>query len=111
MAVTIDLGRVVGEAGKDSVQKYNYSLVFPASGWTEQSDGSFTQQAIADGMLASDSAHVDIDMCEATKDNYYALVDAWGMITRAQTQSGSLLLTSFDGAPEVDLTVKVEVIR
>ena len=111
MAQIIDLGRVIGPAGKDGVQLHRFSLQFPASGWTEQQDGSFIQQVTADGVLDSDSAHVDIDMSAATMDNYSDLVDAWGMISRAQTQDGGLLLTAFDGAPEIDLTVKMEVFR
>lgn len=97
--------------GGSVLKRTKYSLSFPASGWKEQSDGSFTQQVSASGVLASDSAYVDIDMSSATMDNYSDLVDAWGMVSRAQTQDGSLLLTAFDGAPEIDLTVKVEVFR
>lgn len=97
--------------GGSVLKRTKYSLFFPASGWTEQQEGSFTQQVTADGVLSSDSAYVDIDMSGATVDNYSDMVDAWGMITRAQTQDGSLLLTAFDGAPEIDLTVKVEVFR
>lgn len=97
--------------GGSVLTKIKYSLHFPASGWAEQQDGSFTQQATAEGMLSSDSALVDIDMSGATVDTYGDMSDAWSAISRAQTQNGSLLLTAFDGAPEVDLTVKVEVFR
>lgn len=97
--------------GGSVLTRTKYSLYFPASGWTEQQDGSFTQRATADGVLASDTAYVDIDMSAATMDNYSDLVDAWGTIVKAQTQDGGLMLTAFDGAPEVDLTVKMEVFR
>ena len=88
-----------------------YLLNFPVSGWVKQQDGSFVQQAVADGVLENDSAYVDIDMTDANADNYSDIVDAWGMIARAQTQDGGLVLTSYDSAPEVDITVKMEVFR
>ena len=91
--------------------KTKYLLHFPASGWVEQQDGSFVQQAVADGVLESDSAYVDIDMTDANADNYSDIVDAWGMIARAQTQDGGLVLTLYDSSPEVDITVKMEVFR
>ena len=97
--------------GGSVLSKIKYSLFFPASGWIEQQDGSFTQQATAEGMLSSDSAIVDVDMSVATVDTFGDMSDAWSAISRAQTQNGSLLLTAFDGAPEIDLTVKVEVFR
>lgn len=97
--------------GGSVLTKIKYSLHFPASGWAERQDGSFTQQAAAEGMLSSDSALVDIDMSGATVDTFGDMSDAWSAISCAQTQNGSLLLTAFDGAPEIDLTVKVEVFR
>ena len=111
MAATIDLGKVVGADGKDSVQKYNYTLSFPASNWTKQSDGSYTQKVTASGMLASDYAIVDVDMSGATADTFGDLLDAWSAVSRAQTQAGGLLLTCFENAPAVNLPVKAEVIR
>jgi hypothetical protein len=88
-----------------------HTLSFPASGWVEQSDGSFTQQVAVEGILETNYAHVDIDMSSATVDTFADLQDAWALINRAQSIDGGVLLTAFDGAPEVDLVVKLEVIR
>lgn len=97
-------------AGK-VLNKTRFSLYAPASGWTEQADGSFTQQISADGMLETDSCYVDIDMSDATADTFEALSAAWSMVSKATTQNGSLLIVSFSGAPETDMTIKAEVFR
>ena len=88
-----------------------YTLLFPANGWVAQDDGSYTQQVAVENILATDYAIVDIDMSLATMDIYSDLQDAWTLINRAQSVDGGVVLTAFDGAPEIDLTVKLEVIR
>ena len=101
-----------GERGADGVMlRRLYTLNYPADGWTQQEDGSFTQFAAAEGMLASDVAHVDLDGSCMTADNFSALTQAWSEILHAQTQDGGLKLVCFEEAPETDLPVIAEVIR
>lgn len=100
-----------GVQGGTVLKRMQFSLDVPASGWTEQADGSYTQTVTAEGVLESDSAYVDINMSAATVDTYGDLADAWAMVSRAQTQAGALMLTAFDGAPDIDMTVKMEVYR
>ena len=105
------LAALTGPRGYDGVMsRHMFSLLFPASGWAEQSDGSFTQQIAAD-VSASDYGHVDLDTSAVTADTYADASGAWAMIAKAQTVDGGVLLTSFAGAPEMDIPVKVEVIR
>lgn len=101
-----------GEKGADGVMtRHLFVLSFTSAGWVEQGDGSFTQLATVDGMLETDAAHVDLDMIGVTTETYSDVQEAWTLVARAQTQNGGLLLTCYDGAPEIDLPVKVEVIR
>lgn len=101
-----------GQDGEDGVMtRHVYTLSFPAASWVEQEDGSYTQLAAATDMLATDYAHVDLDMSTVTAETYSAVQEAWALVARAQTQDGGLLLTCFDGAPEADLALKAEVIR
>ena len=105
------LAALTGPRGYDGVMsRHMFYLSFPASGWTEQADGSFTQQIAAD-VSAADNGHVDLDMDQIAADAYVDISGAWAMIARAQTADGSVILTSFSGAPSVDIPVKVEVIR
>lgn len=100
-----------GEKGADGVMtRHIFSLVFPASGWTAQEDGSFVQLAEAD-VLETDAAHVDLDAGAVEAAQAAGTQEAWARVFRAQTQEGGLLLTAIDGAPEVDLPVRMEVIR
>ena len=105
------LEALTGPRGADGVMsRHMFSLRFPASGWAEQADGSFTQQIAAD-VSASDYGHIDLDTGEVTADTYAQAAAAWAMIARAQTVDGGVLLTSFAGAPGTDIPVKLEVIR
>ena len=105
------LAALTGPRGYDGVMsRHMFYLSFPASGWTEQADGSFAQQIAAD-VSASDNGHIDLDMDQIAADAYADISGAWAMIARAQTADGSVVLTSFSGAPEMDIPVKVEVIR
>lgn len=101
-----------GPKGEDGVMtRHLFQLVFPAEGWTEQEDGSFTQTAAAGDMLETDAAHVDLDMSAVTKETYADVSGAWAQVARAQTQNGGLKLTCYDGAPQTGLPVRAEVIR
>lgn len=105
------LEALTGPKGADGVMtRRMYHLGFPASGWQEQADGSFAQQAAAD-VLSTDVGHIDLDTGALTADTYADASAAWAMIARAQTVDGGVILTSFSGAPGADIAVKLEVIR
>lgn len=87
-----------------------YTLSFPVSGWVLGSDGAYTQQVAVSGLTQNNNGHVDIDMSSATVNTAADLQDAWAMVGRAQSIAGALKLTCFDGAPEIDISVKLEVI-
>ena len=105
------LAALTGPRGYDGVMsRHMFYLHFPADGWQENEDGGFSQQIAAD-VSASDSGHVDLNMDLISADAYADVSGAWAMIARAQTVAGGVLLTSYAGAPEIDIPVKVEVIR
>ena len=90
-----------------------HRIIFPfhSSGWTEQDDGRFTQLSELSGITSETRAcSIDIDMSNATVDNISDLRDAWSVIDIAETVDGGILLTAFDGAPEIDFNVIVEVL-
>ena len=101
-----------GRKGEDGVMmRCMFELAFPASDWTEQEDGSFVQTAGAEGMLETDVAHVDLDMSAVTPQSYADVSGAWALVAGAKTQDGGMMMICYDGAPDVDLAVKAEVIR
>lgn len=101
-----------GERGSDGVMvRRMYALSYPASGWTQQEDGSFVQTAAAEGMRESDVAHVDVDLSGMAAQSCGDVIKAWNMILHAATQDGKLMLTCFEEAPQTDLPVIAEVIR
>ena len=87
-----------------------YTLSFPASGWTRESNGTYTQQVSVNGLTANNNGHVDIDMSGATVDTAADIQSAWALVGRAQSINGALLLTCYGSTPEINLTVKLEVI-
>jgi len=105
------LAALTGPKGADGVMaRTMYYLSFPASGWTEQVDGSFTQQASA-SVLSTDVGNIDLDTSAVTANTYADVSGAWAMIAKAQTVDGGVILTSFSGEPSADIAVKLEVIR
>lgn len=107
--VFFDDGSALNDKTFTHVNRYTLSVSTEA--WNTESDGSYTQLIAIEDMLESDYAHVDVDMSSITTDTYADVQDAWALVSRAQTQDGGLLLTCFEGAPEIDLTLKAEVIR
>lgn len=108
-SVNDQTGKVILSA--DDIGIKFYTLLFPANGWVAQDNGSYTQQVAVENILATNYALIDIDMSSATIDTFEDLQDAWALINRAQSVDGGILLTAFNGAPEIDLVVKLEVIH
>lgn len=96
----------------DTVEMVNItevSAVLSASGWSEEEP--YTQTVSADDVLGSDKAFVDVDMTGATTlDEMLALMGGWGLILKADTGSDTVTFTAA-GIPEIDIPVKVKVVR
>ena len=86
-----------------------HTVSLSASGWTQQSDGTYTQTASISGVTASKKAVVDVNMSAATTSTYEALTEAWSLIGRAFTVSGGVTFVCYLGKPTTNLSVNVEV--
>lgn len=88
-----------------------YTVSLPASGWVEQSNGTFAQTASIPGLQVTDRAVVDINLAIATTSTYATLREAWFLIGRAYTVSNGITFVCYDGsAPGTNLLVNVEVL-
>lgn len=88
----------------------SYSVSLTASGWAEQSDGTYAQTASVSGITASDIAIVDVDMSAVTTSTYEAISEAWSLVGRAYTVANGVTFVCYVGMPTTDMTVKVEVL-
>lgn len=90
--------------------KHNkFSITVPASGWSG-SAAPYTQVIAVSGILASDNPHYGIAYSGNHSDKV-AQKEAFSFIDDLDTADGSVTMTCFDGKPNVDLTIQMEVNR
>lgn len=82
----------------------------PAASWAEVSDGRYSQTVAVPGMLASDSPSVDVYLDGLTTDQENAIADAWGGIVKMIPADGSAVFY-FNTQPELDIPIKIKVVR
>ena len=70
----------------------------------------FTQSISLAGILASDTPHIT-PVFSTTNATAKSQKEAWGLVSKAVTNNGSITFTCFDSKPTVALTLQIEVIR
>lgn len=100
------------QAVYDGVQLVNvnqFTGTLLASGWS--GEGPYTQTITANGVLGADKPKVDVDLTNAfTLEELEELNSAWGGILKA-TPTANGVVFYFGSIPEIDIPVKIEVIR
>ena len=86
-------------------------IAMPAGEWTQDADGRYAQEAAVPGILETDAAWIDLDMTDATAQTAEALMEGWARVCQAKTMDGGIRVICLEEPPEVDMTVKVWVIR
>lgn len=85
-----------------------YTATLTAEGWS--ASAPYTQTVAVAGILATDNPIVDIVLSGATETAQNEL-EAWGNISRIQTQDGNILATCFDDKLTVALNVQLKVVK
>lgn len=99
------------QAVYDGVEKVNLQEIratLLASGWT--SAAPYMQTVEADGLLPSDEPIWEVDMSGANYDEKVALNAAWANILDADSGTNTATYT-FTAIPEIDVPVKIKVVR
>ena len=100
------------QAVYDGVEKVNIieeSATLLASGWS--ADEPYSQTVVVDGILGADKPFVDVDMDSAyTADDMKALSAAWAGALKATAGTNTVTVYMLD-LPEVDIPIKVKVVR
>ena len=96
----------------DTVEKVNlleFTGTLSASGWSSSSP--FTQDVTATGLLGSDTPFVDINMAAVTDlADMQALSDVWVSLFKA-TAGANKVTVVFGSKPEIDIPIKIKVVR
>lgn len=111
VALLSDMQKALQEVyeGIEKVNLIERTATLLASGWS--AEAPYTQTVAADGVLGSDAAFVDVDLTAAlTADEMSALNDAWGGVLKATAGTGSVTVV-FSDVPEVDIPIKIKVVR
>ena len=100
------------QAVYDGVEKVNLikkTGTLLVSGWT--GDGPCTQTIAIDGVLPADDPDLDLNLAGVTDEEEMAtLNDAWGLLLKGTTGTGSVTVI-FSDLPEVDIPIKIKVVR
>lgn len=84
-----------------------YTVTLPA-GW--QGTGPYTQQASVPGLSGADTALAGV-VLSGQADSDRALLQAWNMVDRLETLDGSIKATSYRGAPQIGLPLRLKVVK
>lgn len=100
------------QAVYDGVEKVNLMEIkatLLASGWSATEP--YTQTVAAGGLLGSDEPFWEVDMSKATShDEKRAFNDAWANILDADSGTNSATF-EFMAVPEIDIPIKIKVVR
>lgn len=100
------------QAVYEGVEKVNIierSATLLASGWS--GEGPCTQTVEAAGVLSADSPFVELNLATITDAEEMAnLNDAWGSVLKGESGTDAVTLT-FADLPEVDIPIKIKVVR
>ena len=111
VALLSDMQKALQEVyeGVEKVNIIERTATLLASGWS--AEAPYTQTVAADGILGADAAFVDVDLTAAlTADEMSATNDAWGAVLKATAGTGSVTVV-FSDVPEVDIPIKIKVVR
>ena len=111
VALLSDMQKALQEVyeGVEKVNIIERTATLLASGWS--AEAPYSQTVAADGILGADAAFVDVDLTAAlTVDEMSALNDAWGAVLKATAGTGSVTVV-FSDVPEVDIPIKIKVVR
>ncbi len=90
-----------------SVTEFTGTLA--VDGWTDAAP--YTQSITTTGVLAADKPFVDVDMTNATSaEDMETLQDAWSNIVKATADANVVSFVALE-LPEIDIPVKVKVVR
>lgn len=87
-----------------------YQATFPASGWS--ASVPYTQTVSVPDILSTDYPLVDVNMDgAATQASGDALVEAWAMVGRISTASGTITGYCYDEKPTVNIPIIIKVVN
>lgn len=96
----------------DDVEKVNIietNATLFVSEWSEEEP--YSQTIDVPGILGADNPFVDVDLSGAfTADDINALVSAWAGVTKATANTNALTVYMSD-VPEVNISIKIKVVR
>ena len=86
------------------------AFVAPASGWSQESTGRYTQIiAVANITSQTQCNLIDIDMTNVTESNIADIKQAWGFVDNAEYDDTGVKLTCFTDAPTIDIPLIIDI--
>lgn len=85
------------------------SVSLSASGWAEQSDGTYAQTVSVADVTADNQIIVDCALSGSDVDADIAVLEAWGCVNRCSQAAGSLTFYCYGDVPTVAIPLNVVV--
>lgn len=80
-----------------------------STSWTEQADGSYAQTVTVSGVTASNQIIVDVALSGTDIEADIAVLEAWGMVNRADQAANALTFYCYGDVPTVAIPLNVVV--
>lgn len=90
-------------------KRFTAGVSLSATGWA-MSGGVYSQTVQVDGILETDRPHYGV-VYSGTAEEMIAQKDAYALVDDLDTAVGSVTVYCFDGKPDVDLNIQMEVNR
>ena len=97
------------ETSRKAAKTVTLTCTLPASGWSGAAP--YSQTVSVSGLTEANSAHVlATAVLSDTQSLAQSQQEAWNMLSRIKAAAGSITATCYEEKPEVDLTVRLEVL-
>lgn len=100
---------MITDEGGGGTNVVGVTATLSASGWTEQSDGSYAQTVSVAGVTADNQVIVDVALSGSDMDADIETLKAWGCVNRASQAVDNLTFYCYGDTPTVSISLNVVV--
>ena len=111
LAATVYMDETEEQTVKDAIAGLSpilFQAAFPATGWSQTAP--YTQTVQAEGLLDTDTPIADVAL-DNDPEIAAGELEAYGLVSRMDAETGQLTATCYGSAPEAEFTVRLMIMR
>ena len=78
--------------------------------WTQEADGSYTQEISITGILETDTPTIDLVLSD-TLATAKSQIEAWSNVSRIKTSTGKIKVYCYDASPSIEIPIQLLCVR